>query len=109
MGDAAAGVAGEVTTLGTAAAGVAEGAAVAGAAALTEGLAAAGLAAAGAAEADLPVFEVEATEVLPPPTVWFDPEPALPGRKASLRSSAIEKPVCSSGASDKSGRLVMAI
>ena len=35
------------------------------------------------------------------------PEP--PGRKASMRNKVIAKPVCSSGASDKSGRLVIVI
>ena len=37
------------------------------------------------------------------------PPPPLPGRNASIRNSVIAKPVCSSGASDKSGRLVMVI
>ncbi len=106
MGDAA-DVAAEVVALGAAADAAAAGAA------LTAGLAevglAAGLAAAGVAEADLPLFAVEDAALLTLPAVWFDPDPALPGRKASMRRSAIEKPVCSSGASDKSGRLVIAI
>ena len=42
--------------------------------------------------------------VLPAPP----PEP-LPGRNANMRSKVMAKPVCSSGASDKSGRLVMVI
>ena len=37
------------------------------------------------------------------------PPPPLPGRNANIRNSVIAKPVCSSGASDKSGRLVIAI
>ena len=37
------------------------------------------------------------------------PPPPLPGRNASMRKSVMAKPVCSSGASDKSGRLVMVI
>ena len=32
-----------------------------------------------------------------------------PGRNANIRNKVIAKPVCSSGASDKSGRLVMVI
>ena len=34
---------------------------------------------------------------------------SFPGRKANIRKSVMAKPVCSSGASDKSGRLVMLI
>ena len=34
---------------------------------------------------------------------------SFPGRKASMRKSVMAKPVCSSGASDKSRRLVMLI
>ena len=37
------------------------------------------------------------------------PPPPLPGRNANIRKSVIAKPVCSSGASDKSGRLVIVI
>ena len=37
------------------------------------------------------------------------PPPPLPGRNANIRKSVMAKPVCSSGASDKSGRLVMVI
>jgi hypothetical protein len=37
------------------------------------------------------------------------PPPLLPGRNANMRKSVIAKPVCSSGASDKSGRLVIEI
>ena len=36
-------------------------------------------------------------------------ELALPGRNANMRKSVMANPVCSSGASDKSGRLVIAI
>ena len=39
----------------------------------------------------------------PPPPLW------LPGRKANMRNKVMAKPVCSSGASDKSGRLVIVI
>ena len=37
------------------------------------------------------------------------PPPLLPGRNANMRNSVMAKPVCSSGASDKSGRLVIVI
>ena len=39
----------------------------------------------------------------PPPLLLF------PGRKANMRNKVMAKPVCSSGASDKSGRLVIVI
>jgi hypothetical protein len=35
--------------------------------------------------------------------------PLLPGLKANIRKSAIANPACSSGANDKSARLVIAI
>ena len=59
-----------------------------------------------AADAGRAVFtggDDEVGAVLPPPL------PLLPGRNANMRSSVMAKPVCSSGASDKSGRLVMVI